>query len=79
MSKHSVSGLISQNTGVAPLNITELAEAINVISGTITSSPGPISRAFKAQNNAAVPLVIAIACLDPVRSFVISSNSFCSS
>ena len=35
----------SANTGVAPAKITAFAVAAKVILGTITSSPGPISRA----------------------------------
>ena len=44
-SMHQVSRSISTNTGVAPMYFTALAVATHVISGTITSSPGPTPRA----------------------------------
>ena len=46
----------STNTGVAPVNNTELAVATNVMSGIITSVPFPMPSAFSDRCNAAVPL-----------------------
>ena len=57
----------STNTGVAPVNNTELAVATNVISGIITSEPFPIPSAFSDRCNAAVPLDTPTANLDPVN------------
>ena len=46
------------------------------MSGTKTSSPGPISKANNAQYKPKVPLATEIAYLAPVKSRVIDSNSF---
>ena len=57
----------SANTGVAPVNNTELAVATNVMSGIITSDPFPIPSAFSDRCNAAVPLDTPIANFAPVN------------
>ena len=46
---HQLSLSISQNTGLAPVCITTLAQAAKVILGTITSSPDPIFNVLKAK------------------------------
>ncbi len=43
-SRLNVSGSMSANTAVAPTWRTEVAVEMNVIDGTITSSPGPMPR-----------------------------------
>src|SRR5258708_5922411 len=68
-------GSTSANTAVPPARRTALAVGMNVRSGTMTSSPGPMSFAIKASEIAAVPLVTATACLVPVRCAMRSSNS----
>ena len=62
----------STNTGVAPVNNTELAVATNVRSGIITSDPFPIPSAFSDRCSAAVPLDIPTANLDPVNFATVS-------
>ena len=64
----------SANTGVAPVNNTELAVATNVMSGIITSDPYPIPSAFSDRCNAAVPLDTPIANFAPVNLAKIDSN-----
>ena len=64
----------SANTGVAPVNNTELAVATNVMSGIITSDPFPIPSAFSDRCNAAVPLDTPIANFAPVNLAKIDSN-----
>ena len=66
---------MSTKTGFAPARTIELAEAIIVQSGTITSSPGPIPSAFKAMNKLTVPLATTETCLLPVNSARRLSNS----
>ena len=64
----------SANTGVAPVNNTELAVATNVMSGIITSDPFPRPSAFSDRCNAAVPLDTPIANFAPVNFAKIDSN-----
>ena len=52
--KHKVFGSMSANTGFAPTYKIGEADATQVKSGTITSSPFLISRAIRAKCNAAV-------------------------
>ena len=52
--------------GIALLCNIELAVAINVKGGIITSSPGPISKAAIDICNAAVPVLTPIACFTPM-------------
>ena len=46
-SKQPEEGLTSTNLTLAPVNITAVAVAINVMLGTITSSPKPIFKALE--------------------------------
>ncbi|GAI74606.1 unnamed protein product [marine sediment metagenome] len=68
--------------GAEPLLKQALAVAINVISGTITSSPAPTPKEAKAKKSPAVQLVVATTCLDfnnsvnPCSNFVVTSPSF---
>ena len=62
----------SATTGIAPRIKTQLADAMKVRLGTITSSPGPMPSTCKASSNATVPLPSATACLQPVNA----ANSF---
>ena len=64
----------STNTGVAPINNTELAVATNVRSGIITSEPFPMPSAFSDRCSAAVPLDTPTANLAPVNFAKIDSN-----
>src|SRR3954471_8125011 len=50
-----VDGSTSTNLGVAPIQLTASAVAMNEFAGTITSSPGPISSARRASEIASVP------------------------
>lgn len=50
-------------TGVAPTYLIGLTVATKVITGTITSSPGPIPSSYNARCNAAVPLCVETALL----------------
>jgi hypothetical protein len=51
-----VSGSTSTSTGVAPIQLTASAVAMNELVGTSTSSPGPMPRARSASEIASVPL-----------------------
>jgi len=51
----AVSGRQSTNTGVAPQWLTASAVAMNVLTGTTTSSPGPTPAACRARRTASVP------------------------
>src|SRR6185503_7868479 len=55
-SRQYVAGSASTSTGFAPTIITVLAVAMNVIAGTITSSPGPMFRPRRISSSALVPL-----------------------
>jgi len=57
-----VSGLISHKMGTALVAITADAEATNVKSETITSSPNPIPKANNAASIAIVPFATAMQC-----------------
>ena len=58
VSKHNVSGSTSQSTTFAPASKTAFELAINVISGTITSSPGPTSKLFRDANKPKVSYLL---------------------
>jgi hypothetical protein len=64
-SRHQLPGSTSANTGVAPTYATALAVATQVMSGTMTSSPGPMPRACMAMCSAPVQLDVAIAWSTP--------------
>jgi len=55
----SVAGSMSTKTGVAPVSVTAFAVAMNVTSGTTTSSPRRTPNAARLRKMAAVPLVTA--------------------
>jgi len=61
----SVRGSMSTNTGTAPAWSTASAVATNVNAGTITWSPGPMPAAVSATWRAAVPLLVAMQCVEP--------------
>ena len=66
----SVSGSMSAKRGVPPKKATHSAGAMNVKSGTMTSSPGLIPRAMSAMVRASVPLAHAMALVSgSARSF----------
>ena len=67
-----VSGSTSTKTGVAPTYLIGFTVATKVITGTITSSPGPIPSSYSARCNAAVPLCVETALL----AFRYSANLF---
>lgn len=56
----------SATIGVAPRMTIELADAMNVRHGTITSSPAPTPKPSRASSRAVVPLLTAIANFAPV-------------
>ena len=70
-----VSDLTSTNTGVAPTITTEVAEAMKVLSGTITSSPGPISSAIRPSARASVPLGANTPYSTPINSLSLADSS----
>src|SRR5229473_6268998 len=71
-------GSISANTGVAPTWQTEVAVAMKVIDGTITSSPGPMPSASSIAARAVVPLAKLTACAQWCRAANSRSKSaFC--
>ena len=47
-----------RGTGVAPTWLTASKVAMNVMAGTITSSPGPTPRAWSASRSASSPLAM---------------------
>jgi hypothetical protein len=61
----SVAGLTSTNTGLAPTANTASAVAMNVLAGTMTSSPGPMPSAARLSWRAAVPLATPTPCRTP--------------
>ena len=68
----------SAKTGLAPAVTIELADARNVREVTITSSPVPMPRAFKAKSSATVPFATATAywvCENAANSFSNSRHS----
>lgn len=69
-----VTGSQSTNTGVAPTCSTALADATNVIVGTITSSPRPIASTRRASISAAVHEDTQRACDAPTYSASICSK-----
>jgi hypothetical protein len=60
-----VSLVTSTMTGSAPATIGAQAVAANVSAGTMTSSPHPIPRAFKATSIVTVPLAMRTPCFAP--------------
>src|SRR5690606_33337093 len=56
LSLNKPSSSVSQKTGFAPTITTASAVETQVIAGTITSSPGPTSKARNASSSASVPL-----------------------
>ncbi len=62
------SGSISTNTGFAPSKAITSTVAKKLKGVVITSSPGPISNAISAINNASVPLETAMVCSTPTNS-----------
>src|ERR1039458_10800308 len=65
----------STKTGSAYCNRTGLIVATNVYGGTITSSPGPISKALIVVNRAVVPHEVAKQCATPsVRAQALSNS-----
>jgi len=58
-----LTGSTSAMTGVAPRMTMQEAEAMKVRLVVMTSSPGPIPRAYRASSSATVPLARAMACL----------------
>src|SRR3989338_9640326 len=69
-----VSGATSTSTGAPPQKRTQLAEAVKVRVGTMTSSPGPMPAAKQAAWRAAVPLETAVAYLAPTFWAIFDSN-----
>ncbi len=63
-----VASSTSANTGSAPHIITVDAEAKNVMGGTMTSSPGPMSWARRAAWRAVVPELVATPWATPTYS-----------
>ena len=73
----SVSGSMSAKRGMPPKNATHSAGAMNVKSGTMTSSPGLIPRAMSAMVRASVPLAHAMALVSgSARSFPATTPPF---
>ncbi len=70
-----VSSSISAKTGFAPVRSIASAVAEKVKEGRITSSRGPMFAARRAACKADVPLDTAIACLIPIYSANLCSNS----
>ena len=54
---------MSANTTLAPDNVMASEVAIKVFAGTITSSPGPTPKTFRAINKASVPFPTPTQCL----------------
>ena len=67
-SMHHVRSSTSTSTGTALTSTTALAVACQVSPGTITSSPGPMSRASSANCMACVPLVTSAANFEPLNA-----------
>ena len=65
VSMFNVQGSTSTKTGVAPAWRMELAVAMKLRDGQMTSSPLPIPAAISARVNAAVQFEVATACLAP--------------
>ena len=57
----SVSSLTSAKRGVAPARTIAAALAMNVLAGTMTSSPGPMPSAVRVSCSASVPFATATA------------------
>ena len=58
-------GQTSTKRGRAPTATTASAVAMNVLRGTITSSPGPIPRPARISSSASVPLATPTQCPTP--------------
>ena len=65
----------STSTGVAPRWTMTFTELAKVSGGTITSSPGPISKAASATSRPAVHELTAMACGAPTSAANAASNS----
>src|SRR3990172_9419290 len=70
-----VPGSTSAKTGTARWCSTGVAEAMNVCAGTITSSPGPMSRAARAVWMAVVPELVATQWGTPFQAANASSKA----
>ena len=64
----------STKTGFAPSSIIAPTVATNVLAAVITSSPLPISKAFKDNLIASVPEFTPIAYFDPISLANLFSN-----
>ena len=73
-SKFRVFDSISTRIGFAPVISIAFADATKVKSGTITSSPFPTPKDLSPTYNAVVPLVTAVAYLQPTNFANIFSN-----
>ena len=69
---------MSHSTTLAPANKTAFELAMNVVLGTITSSPGPIFKLLRHANIPSVQLLIEIEYLAFVIFLIFSSNFFVS-
>ena len=65
----------SARIGFAPACIMPIAEAIKVLVGTMTSSPGSIPQAFKPREIASVPEATPMAYFTPEARAKAVSNS----
>jgi len=74
-----VSGRQSTNTGFAPVNEIDEDEAIKLLAGVITSSPGPIPKARIPNSKADIPLSKPTAYFTPQNAANSFSNSETSS
>ena len=70
-----MSGRQSTNTGVAPQWLTASAVAMKVLTGTMTSSPGPTPAACSARRTASVPVLTPTQCAAPQNAANAASNS----
>ncbi len=68
----------STKTGVAPMWLTASAVAMNVLAGTMTSSPGLTPAASSASLTASVPELTPTAWLQPQNAAKASSNCWSS-
>ena len=71
----AVSGRQSTKTGVAPQWLTASAVAMKVLTGTMTSSPGPTPAACSARRTASVPVLTPAQCSAPQNAANAASNS----
>ena len=71
----AVSGRQSTKTGVAPAWLTASAVAMKVLTGTMTSSPGPTPAACRARRTASVPELTPAQKPAPQNSAKAASNA----